>query len=96
MTIKTRFNIVALLWTWAFFLKRRTLVRINYKSGIQEKFWVYYFWRHLNENNRLTEIKWIPVNAYVPFILGLDEIESVWIIETRGVFSMPESLEPTS
>jgi hypothetical protein len=72
------------------------LIRINYKTGIQEEFWAYWFWKDLNANNRITQVEWIAVNANHPFILGLDDIESIWVVETAGIFSMPESLEPKS
>lgn len=94
MARKTRFSIFVLLWTWAFFLKRRLLIRINYKTGIQEEFWAYWFWKHLNNNNKIIQVKWIPVNLNQPFFLGLDNIESVWVVDTAGIFLMPESLEP--
>jgi len=95
MARKTRFSIFVLLWSWAFFLKRRFLIRVNYKTGIQEEFWTYWFWKQLNENNKLIQVKWMNANVNEPFILGLDNIESIWLIETRGLFSMPECMEPT-
>ncbi len=96
MARKNRFSIFVLLWSWAFFLRRRMLIRINYKTGIQEEFWAYWFWKQLDGNNSLSQLQWKPVNANQPFILGIDDIESVWVVETRGMFSMPERLKPTS
>ena len=94
MVSKTRFSIFVLLWSCAFFLKRRMLIRINYKTGIQEEFWVYYFWKYVKASNDTTQVKWVPVTLNKPFMLGLNDVESIWIVEARGLFTMPESMEP--
>jgi hypothetical protein len=84
------------LWTYlAGPMKRRMLVHINYKSGIQESFWVYYFYKRLNKGGGLYGLNWVNVNSYnKPFVICVDEIESVWIKEAKGIFPMPESMEP--
>jgi len=70
-------------------LKQRFLVRINYKSGIQEEFWTYYLWRHF-ENGVFKELKWEYCGNPHPDILNIDAMESMWIIEVRGIVKSPK------
>lgn len=48
-------------------------IEVNYKSGIQKRFWVYEFsiengtwtWKHIDDCNK-------------PILMNVDEVESVW------------------
>lgn len=52
-------------------------VRINYKSGHSEEFWVYRF--TVNKNG---SIEWETVNPKIrPIDMGVDKIESIWQVD---------------
>lgn len=87
---------IKFIWVWlAWFLKHRTLIHINYKSGIQEKFWVYFFHKRLNSDGKLLGLNWIAINQTDnPFIINIDAIESIWVKDVKGIFPIPESLKP--
>lgn len=55
----------------------RFFIRVNYKSGHSEEFWVYQF--EINKNS----VKWESVKPteVKPVLIGYDEIESVWQIK---------------
>jgi hypothetical protein len=84
------------LWTYlAGPMKRRMLVHINYKSGIQEEFWVHFFHKTLNRGGGLHGLNWVPADGYQkPFVICVDEIESVWLQGAKGIFTMPKSMDP--
>jgi len=53
--------------------RTRYQLEVNYKTGIQKRFWVYKF--------TIThgEWTWISVSdSNKPIVLGVDEVESVW------------------
>ena len=83
---------INLLWYFTPF-KRQLLVHINYKSGIQEEFWVYYFWRRFEAGN-YKAFKWICSTVKHPDIINIDAIESTWLVDAKGLFTLPESMEP--
>ena len=61
-------------------LTKQFLVRINYRSGISEEFWVKNF--TYTPGQRAT---WDRANYSSPYPhhLGIDDIESVWVVKTR-------------
>lgn len=68
------------------FLKKRYLIQINYKSGNSIKLWFKNF--TVNSNNRgITSVSWDLYSKNKKILhMGVDEIESVFIIKTRGFF----------
>ena len=60
-------------------LTTKYLIQINYKSGISMKFWTYSF--EINNGS----ITWESVyqRGKKPLLIGVDNIESVYIIKTR-------------
>ncbi len=56
--------------------QKQYLVRVNYKSGIQEEFWCTEF------NIKSRTYSWDPVGKN-PLQLGADNVESVWVLNQR-------------
>jgi len=55
-------------------------IRVNYKSGIQEEFWVKEF--SIKNDNW----KWVSFDIIKsPIYMNVDEIESVWQLESKEV-----------
>ena len=54
-------------------MRTKYLIEVNYKSGIQKRFWVYefeikngtYTWQHVDDANK-------------PMLMNVDEVESIW------------------
>lgn len=56
------------------------LIRINYKTGIQEEFWV------TNFSVSGGKWEWTPyMDSKKPILLYIENIESVWQIDTKKV-----------
>ena len=76
--------------------KRKLLMHVNYNSGIQEEFWVYYVYKHSNPDKALTSLRWILAKSERmanPLMLNVDAIESVWVADYSGIFILPKSFE---
>ena len=56
----------------------RYLIKVNYKSGHSEKFWAYEF-RMIGTQS----YEWRDVGSKEPFHLGIENIESVWLLKTK-------------
>jgi len=80
------------LW-WLTPFKRTMILHINYKSGIQEEFPVYYFWRK-TEDDEFKSLKWVTASNKKPIVMNLNHIESIWLGKVTGIFTLPESLDP--
>jgi predicted component of type VI protein secretion system len=63
------------------FIKPKFLVRINYKSGHSEEFWVWKFEFKINGDNK--EFKWVSAGGNKPTYMNVSEVESVWCAKTR-------------
>jgi hypothetical protein len=60
------------------------LVKINYKNGQSESFWVTSFSIEVNGGNR--EVKWRRSRNAQPLFLNVEEIQSVWQLKHRWKF----------
>lgn len=60
------------------------LVEVNYKSGISRQFWCSEFEIETKLNGSKT-FKWTsdPDEKRHPLLLNVDEIESVWVVESK-------------
>ena len=60
------------------------LVEVNYKSGISRQFWCSKFEIETKLNGSKT-FKWTadPTENRHPLLLNADEIESVWVLESK-------------
>lgn len=54
------------------------LVKINYKSGHSETFWAWHF-KMVNS----TSFEWKEASSKEPFVLGISDIESIWILKEK-------------
>lgn len=61
------------------------LIRINYKSGIQEEFWVKNIEVKINSQGDITDAEWTIfidkdniLDVYRPIVMCVNNIESVW------------------
>lgn len=66
---------IAIVW-WKYFIRRQYLVQINYKSGTSMKAWFNEF--HYNSK----EMTW-TVHGREILKMGINEIESIWVLKTR-------------
>ena len=58
----------------------RYKVRVNYKSGISEDFWCFKF----DINNGGDSFKWESCKVRRPLLLGVDNIESVYVLREKN------------
>ena len=65
------------------FWKKRYYVAINYKSGITVKEWFYDI-SIRKDGGKLTNITWEPCNKNIVLYMGIDNIESIYVIKEKG------------
>lgn len=65
---------------------RKHFVRINYKSGLTESFWAWKF-DYRQQGGSVTDLAWDAApGGPEPKVIGIDSIESVWLIKSRFAF----------
>lgn len=72
-------------------LYNKYLIRINYKSGIQEQLWcTNYDFKY--DENEITSYSLSGLNKNRPIALVLSNVESVWFVKRRrGIFGIMKS-----
>jgi hypothetical protein len=63
--------------------RAKHLIEVNYKSGIQKRFWVYKF----TASGGLSEVTWEPVDENRPMIMNIDEVESIWKVREARLWT---------
>lgn len=66
--------------------QKRSLVQINYKSGTSVEQWFDKFKINYRYQGEIESIKWVGSDeAVYPLYLGVDQVESVWVLKTEEV-----------
>jgi|GEM_PF-3010856 len=59
-------------------------IRVNYKSGIQEEFWVKEF--HISRDEVINKVEWLHnSDECKPLFIGVGSIESVWQVGYKEI-----------